>query len=326
MTLHVAAQSWYSFDVRSFDWQILNLYDGGLVRWAVPVFVMISGALFLNPDKNIPVKKLYTKYILRIITVFLFWSFIYACTDYFTGRSDIAGAFRNFLSGHYHLWFLYMITGLYMIVPLVRRIAESESSTKYFLVFALIFTSILPECSEILSLFSEKYGSFAGKFINKFYMNFVGGFTVYFLLGHFLNQADITQKTERMIYLAGLCGFMATILLSAYASILTGKPNGTFYSGLKFNLNTICESSAVFVFFRKHFNRENTAVRKLSQYSFGAYLVHAGVIPVVRKIGLHPLTFSPVISVPVIAVIVFVISFGISAVLNHIPVLKKYIV
>ncbi len=211
-----------------------------------------------------------------------------------------------------------------MILPLVRRIAESESSTKYFLALALIFTSFLPECTNILSLFSGKYGSMAGNFINKFYMNFVGGFTIFFLLGHFLNQAEITPKSERMIYLAGLCGFMVTVLLSGYASILTGKPNSTFYSVL--NLNTICESSAVFVFFRKHFHRESSIVRHLSQYSFGAYLVHAAVIFVLRKLGLHSLTFSPVISAPLIAVIVFIISFMISAVLNHIPVLKKYIV
>ena len=313
-------------NVRSFEWQILNLYHGGLVRWAVPVFVMISGALFLNPDKNIPIKKIYTKYIFRIVTALAFWSFIYACAGYFAGRSDIVEAFTNFLNGHYHLWFLYMIIGLYMIVPLVRRIAESESATKYFLVFALIFTSLLPECANILSLFSDKYGNMLEDFANKFYMQFVGGFTVYFLLGHFMNQADISPKSERLIYIAGLCGFMITVLLSAYASILTGKPNETFYSGLKFNLNTICESAAVFVFFRKHFNRENIAVQKLSQYSFGAYLVHAAVIPVIRNLGLHPLTFTPVISVPVIAVIVFVISFTISAVLNHIPVLKKYVV
>lgn len=43
--LHVVAQNWYITDVNSFGWKTLNVYSS-MVRWAVPVFVMISGSLF----------------------------------------------------------------------------------------------------------------------------------------------------------------------------------------------------------------------------------------------------------------------------------------
>lgn len=88
----------------------------------------------------------------------------------------------------------------------------------------------------------------------------------------------------------------------------------------------MCEAAAVFVFFRERLNFPVRFMRALSQYSFGAYLAHPAVIEFLAELGLDSLTFSPAASIPVIAVIVFVISFGISAVLNHIPVLKKYIV
>lgn len=81
MVIHVAADNWNAADVRSFEWQVFNFYDS-LVRFGVPVFVMISGALFLKPDKDIPVKKLYSKYIFRIVIAFVFWSFIYAARGY----------------------------------------------------------------------------------------------------------------------------------------------------------------------------------------------------------------------------------------------------
>ena len=81
MSLHIAADNWLNAGVRSFEWQVFNFYDS-LVRFGVPVFVMISGALFLNPDKYIPVKKLYTKYIFRIAAAFVFWSFLYAARAY----------------------------------------------------------------------------------------------------------------------------------------------------------------------------------------------------------------------------------------------------
>ena len=47
MVLHVAAQNWYSTSVSSFEWQTFNFFNS-IVRWGVPIFVMISGALFLN--------------------------------------------------------------------------------------------------------------------------------------------------------------------------------------------------------------------------------------------------------------------------------------
>ena len=306
-----------------FDWHVLNFYHGCLVRWAVPVFVMISGALFLNPDKNIPIKKLYSKYILRITSAFVFWSFLYSCAWYFEKQSGIIGAFKHFLSGNYHLWFLFMISGLYVIVPFVRQIAESHFLTQYFLMLTIIFTFIMPECANLIGLFSQESSILARKLINTIDLRFVSGYAGYFLLGYFLDRTYLSRKTELFIYTAGAAGLIISIITSALGSLYKNEP---FVSYGNFTVEVLCLSIAVFVFFKTHFNHENSIVRKLSQYSFGAYLVHAAVIPVLRKIGLHALTFNPVFSVPVIAVIVFMLSFIISAVLNHIPVLKKYIV
>ena len=322
MVIHVAAQNWYTTDVYSLEWQVMNFWHGGIVRWAVPVFVMISGALFLNPSKDISTKKLYTKYIFRIFTAFIFWAFVYACASYAVKR-DALKAVGQFIAGYYHMWFLFMIVGLYMIVPFVRKIAESESLTKYFLVLAFFFAFLFPEAVRIISLFSEKYGNFAYRWVGNFNFQFVAGFTGYFLLGNFLNNAKFSQRTKFLIYAAGVTGFTATVLMSLYASRFKGE-GFNFYGN--HTVNVMCEAVAVFIFFRERLNFPARFMRALSQYSFGAYLVHAGVIPLLAKLGLNTLTFNPILSVPVISVIVFVISFTISAILNHIPVLKKYIV
>lgn len=59
VVLHVSGgQEWFSAKEVSFEWTIFNLYDS-LVRWCVPIFIMISGALFLNPEKEIGIHKLY---------------------------------------------------------------------------------------------------------------------------------------------------------------------------------------------------------------------------------------------------------------------------
>ncbi len=157
------------------------------------------------------------------------------------------------------------------------------------------------------------------------YVHFVAGYTGYFLLGYVLDRADISPKLERMIYLGGIIGVVMTIFMSSYVSLLKGEPEIIFYND--FSVNVLLESIAVFVFYKQHFNHESSViVRKLSQYSFGAYLVHPAVMFSLEKLGLNTLTFNPVFSVPAITAIMFVVSFMLSAVLNHIPVVKKYIV
>ncbi len=314
IVVHVATSKWYTTDIHTLEWEAMNFYDS-IARWAVPVFVMISGALFLNRD--IPVRKIYSKYIFRIFTAFVFWSFFYVCLN------DILGVY--FIQGRFlHMWFLFMIAGLYMIVSFVKKIAESESLTKYFLALAFLFAFVLPESVKIISLFSDEHGKIVGTFADHFHLHFVAGFTGYFLLGYVLNNAQISRRAERLIYFAGIIGFAATVFMSLRASLFIGKPSG-FYND--HTVNVMFESISVFVFFKSKFNRPSRIIRTLSQYSFGAYLVHVAVIGlIINKLGLNTLTFNPLLSIPVISVIVFVISFAISAALNQIPFISKYIV
>lgn len=74
MIVHISVQYLY-MDVNTFEWQTFNAYDS-IVRWTVPVLVMISGALFL--DRDIKIKTIYFKYVLRMAVAFTVWSSIYS--------------------------------------------------------------------------------------------------------------------------------------------------------------------------------------------------------------------------------------------------------
>lgn len=88
LLLHYSSQRFY-ISFPSSEWEIRNIYDS-MVRWGVPVFVMISGALFLDSNKKLSIKRLFTKNILRIICAFLFWSFIYLLYDILaTNRQNV---------------------------------------------------------------------------------------------------------------------------------------------------------------------------------------------------------------------------------------------
>ena len=99
--LHVAAHNFTKVGVTSLKWQTLNFYDG-IARVGVPLFIMISGALFLNPNKDFPIRKIYSKYILKIAIVFIFWAFVYAVMNYAETNNKLV-FFSTLIRGHYHM-------------------------------------------------------------------------------------------------------------------------------------------------------------------------------------------------------------------------------
>jgi len=71
--LHVSAAVVLGNEVGTEYWWIGNIYDSAM-RWCVPTFVMISGALLLDPDKQEDLKTFYAKRLSRILIPILFWS------------------------------------------------------------------------------------------------------------------------------------------------------------------------------------------------------------------------------------------------------------
>ena len=131
-------------DVRSFEWSVSNTYFS-VVQWGVPVFVMISGALFLGREQTL--QKIFRKNILRIATAFAFWSALYACWRYFVTheKNSIREMVLSMIKGHYHMWFLFIIIDLYLIVPLLNKIVEDSKLAVYFVILAFLFTFLFPQ-------------------------------------------------------------------------------------------------------------------------------------------------------------------------------------
>ena len=153
VAVHISAQHWLDVDVSSRAWFAFNLYCT-TGKWSVPIFVMISGALFLGRDTTI--RTILKKNVLRMAGVFVFWSGCYALISLIFRRSPLFDVFSQFITGHYHLWFLYMIVGLYLLIPLLRPIVQNETLTRYFLLLALVFTFLLPQLALFCSFVSPR--------------------------------------------------------------------------------------------------------------------------------------------------------------------------
>lgn len=319
--IHVAGQSWYNTNINSFEWKVFNVYDSA-VRWAVPVFVMISGVLFLTKDYSI--KTIYSKKIFRIFVAFVFWSLIYL---FFSNKStNKFEKICKLLTGEYHMWFLFMIIGLYMLSPVLKKITETKKITKYFLIITFMLSIFLPQIAKLLLLFKNKYINIISKAITANLGNFKLniGYTYYFVLGYYLSKAEIKKTMRYTIYFLGIISFLSTIILTNIASIKAGKPSETYYGNM--SLNVALEALSLFVFAKYNF-KTNKFLNYCSKICFGVYLSHILFLENLNILmGINTMTFNPIASVPIITIIVFVMSLLLSGLINNIPILKRYIV
>ena len=143
-----------------------------------------------------------------------------------------------------------MIIGLYMVVPLMKKIAESKFLIKYFFLLSLIFVFIIPSIIYSIRIFAPNHGNFIKNFINRFSPQLVLGYSGYFLLGYYLNKINISQKLTRCIYILGIIGFIGAMFMSISISLMTNKPNQFF--NMPLSITALLESTAIFVFCKKN--------------------------------------------------------------------------
>lgn len=333
--IHIASQQpFYANSVRTPIWQGLNLWDS-LFRFSVPIFVMISGALFLDPDRKITISHLFKKNIWRIFTAFIIWDIIYALFSYYYDGTSKMATLEILIRGYDHLWFLPMIIGLYLLVPLLREITKSIKLTKYFLILALIFSILLP------TFFSFYYD--LGNSIKKpillqtvmkglsqlnkeIYFNFTLWFVTYFIAGYYFNKINFKKNVRYIIYLLGILGIVGGFISTQYISLKLNQPFFVFYNYM--SLPVALTSIALFTFFKEIDKKidwaKDTTFKtiwlKFSELTFGIYLIHFILVHLaVHTFHVFKLINNTYIAVPIVSIVIFLLSGLFAFLLSYIP-------
>lgn len=325
--LHSAAQFWYDLPVDQKEWQIANAYDA-CFRFGVPIFVMISGALFLGREQNTSISKLLKHNVLRLVIVYFLWSSIYGLWDCYSygieklGRKEIV---NEMLSGRYHLWFVPMIVGLYVICPIVYELVHRvpKRCLDYFVVLFLI-TEIL-RCSALPFIYDGQLRSV----LNSFQPPLVSGYVGYFVLGYYLHEYGVSSKIRNVCL--GLCipALFFNVYMSRRFSLAAGTPKGEVYDC--FCIGTFIIIIALFVGIndfckgKKPGKLLSGIVKELSADTFGVYLMHLLILEFFRSKGIHVMSINIALGIPVMAIFVFVVGCVLAAILRRIPLLGRFI-
>lgn len=304
-----------------------GLVLNAVTRFAVPVFLMISGALLLG--RKISLDKAIRKAIIAGIALFV-WSFAFILTkkilwnDGNVIHDTLMIFFNKRVSGH--LWYGYLLIWIYLFSPILNIMYESLSNKMriYFIILGLLIPSAV---DSVIYYFSLDVQILQNSFF--IYMNL--GYISVLFIGRMIYE----NKEKIPVILGGISsviGLVLTILLTEGISRRLGVSTHTFFSELEIG-NVMYAFGIMLLGCKLSWKGDNTFIKKIiikvSELAMGIYFSHALVMWLIGDtISFRGITFKIDNSVPeclLFVVIIFVTTIIMIAPLANIPYLKKLV-
>ena len=322
--IHMTADGFNFMNINTASWSIVTAFNV-MVRFAVPIFVMVSGALFLNPDRKLDIKKLWKKNILTLIIVYIVWTLIYATYAVYNKGQGINVIYilgSAVKKSYYHLWFIPMLIGIYACIPLLKPMVNNGKKTVEYLLILFTLFYILPSTIE---LFKFPYYTFVRAILDRIQIPMLG-YIGYFVLGHYLHTYGIPKKYTKWVYVSGVVAAVFGIVVTWVYSWHMKEAVVTLANN--FSITPYIMSIAMFMLMKNLFENKKIKFEKviihLSNISLGIYLIHVLIKDILRNQLDMP--FTNIWNLPLNTVIMLVGSYLISLGLSKIPFVNKYII
>ena len=320
--LHVSAGFVLENDIGTEYWWIGNIYDS-MTRWCVPVFIMISGALLLGSNNQEKLTTFYRKRLSRILIPIVAWSaffmiWIFARDVVPDNDLSLIEFLNKLLFGiifYSHMWFLYMILGLYLFTPFFRKIIMHSSNNELLLFIAVTF---------IISAINYRYKTFGSDGI-KLFINWFLLYVPFFFLGYFIRQ-DNHYPSRLLLWGIFLISFILTFIGCYVVAKNIDLDSGLYFYG--YLSVTIIPMSISLIYILKAWNKpifNLLFTKRLSILTLGIYLIHPVIFSVIPYKQYCAINLHPIISIPVTAFVGFIISTSIVLIIYKIPYLKRTI-
>ena len=326
---------------------------GSVLRPCVPLFVMITGALLLPVRGD--TSTFYKKRIPRVFYPFLIWSVLYNLFPWITGLLGLnpqiildffpyAGeevmqqSFSvsleyilmipfNFSILAVHMWYIYLLIGLYLYLPVFSAWVEKASErAKLMFLLAWGVTLLLPYYYQFVS--NYLWGTCSWNSFGMLYA--FAGFNGYLLLGHYLKNLEWSLKKTLAIgipmfaagYAVTFLGFRHITALPEY----TDEMLELFFTYC--SLNVVMMTIPVFMLAKKvkvNSERMKKALANLTVCGFGIYMIHyffTGPSVVLMRAINMPIGLQ----IPVAAILAFAVSWGLVWLIYRAGKVAKYIV
>lgn len=334
VSLHVS--SYYlenSIPFGSASWCLTDLYLA-FTRFAVPVFVMISGVFFLNPEKEITLGNVFKKYVFRMLTVWLGWAALRTLiVNIGVGGEPMEKWAMDFFVSLQWYWFLPMIMGLYIFTPLLRPLVavKKRALLVYFMVLSLLLATVCPVLEEVEQALLPTWIPISS-FTNLIKIPCLI-FGAHFMFGYYVCTYGIGARAKKWLY-AGAWASLLLMTAGTYA-YFNVRPN-PFYKYATFGASitpfAFLLGAGLFVWVKELLeevcfsDKAVNLIQHLAYYSLGVYMCHLILVDLCMHYGwFKAFEACPVVMVGAFSVLLFVLSNGIIALLYQIPGLKKHL-
>lgn len=326
---------------------------GAVLRPCVPLFVMITGALLLPVRGN--ASTFYKKRIPRVFYPFLIWSVLYNLFPWITGllglnpqvildffpyagedvmRQSFSVAIEyilmipfNFSILAVHMWYIYLLIGLYLYLPVFSAWVEKASErAKLMFLLAWGVTLLLPYYYQFVS--NYLWGTCSWNSFGMLYA--FAGFNGYLLLGHYLKNLEWSLRKTLVIGIPMfIVGYAVTFIGFRHMTALPQCSDEMLELFFTYcSMNVVMMTIPVFMLAKKvkvSSEKMRKALANLTVCGFGIYMIHyfftGPSVVLVRAIDV------PIgLQIPVAAVIAFAVSWGLVWLIYRTGKMAKYIV
>lgn len=287
--------------------------------WAVPVFLMISGATLLGYREKYSTAEFFKKRFVRTVIPWLFWSSVILIVHVKTGkltvdpptlRQALSMIFNNKVENVY--WYFSALFACYLAIPVLSLLKNERNTLWYIVALNFFFLSVRP-------VLKTWFG-----FSWNLDVPLVGSSIIFVILGYLLNTEMPSAKIRKRIYILGILCLIFRFVYTLYFSVLNQETDTTIKGYNMFH--SVFYSVAVFLVLKNiRWNtilpdRVKKIIPSLSACSFGIYLIHREVM----AMEMHVLGINDQYAVWRILCIplTYLVSLTIVAILRKIPVLR----
>lgn len=318
-------------EIGSMNYMILtSIY--ALVQWAVPVFLMITGNLLLH-SKNLSLRKIKTMIARMAIVLLLFGSAFAFIEQVFENKIVTFSMIPNSIlltlekKSWTHLWYLYVLIGIYIIVIPLKRFVENASNKEVLaLTCVLLFGNfIIPTINIALDIKIETFMVYT-QYITYIILGYVIGVLVEYKQGECYKRYVDALINRGVLLCAWSLASVVKIFIQCTSVIKTGDGATLFLSD---RLLTLLQAISVYCLFWKCMDgrKVKPLVESISKCSFGIYLIHPVFINLLYKaLDITPTNF-PIggvwLGIPILWIFVFGVSWGCTWILKRVPIMRK---
>lgn len=299
------------------SWHMANFIDAA-TRWCVPVFVMLSGALLLDAKKYASPREFWTRRMNRLLPALIFWSAAYlAWRAYFWKQPlPFQTIVQDLIAGrpYIHLYFLFLIAGLYLVTPLLSSAARSLGSKQ--LGQAIVIMAALA------------MGANAVDFLATSAFTLFVPYITYYFAGLYCVRVLADRPGPYGMLLASVI-VMTTVLTALLVSAKGLDDRWSFYFYEDFSPTIMVMAVTVFmVLIRASISPAIQSVaQRLAPWTLGVYVAHPIIVELLRY-GYHttwPGMFRPLYYIPVTFVATIALTFAVVALIQKTPLLRRVV-